>query len=253
MSDKKKTEEELQQNKTLAVTGDLDILRDTLLEELLNAQPFEFDLNADALYRQYRDSYTMQGNDAAADAFGRASALTGGYANSYARSVASQTYNDYMLQLQDKGLQIYDNAYDRYKQENDRKQELYKLVSDRADEEHSRLQAAEKQDYEREQDAQKAEHEKQQDLLFFAYKMAQLGDFSYLQQAGVDISALQQSAAQKENENEKISLTIQNTAEETYYYYGYNALVRYLDRQIAYGQITQKGKNQILKVLTGRT
>ncbi|MBE6812164.1 MAG: hypothetical protein E7523_04705 [Ruminococcaceae bacterium] len=253
MSNKKKNEEELLQEQSLdTVNGDPGILRDTLLEELLQTQPFEFDLNADALYRQYRDSYSRQGEDAAADAFGKAASLTGGYANSYAQSVAAQTYDDYMLALQDKGLQIYENAYDRYKQENDRKADLYKLISDREKEEYDRLQEAEQEAYEREQTAEKAAYDKQQDILSFAYKMAQLGDFSYLEAAGVDISDLQAAAKEKENAPEKISVTIQNTAEETYYYYGYAALLNYLNRQIAYGQISEKGKNQIIKALTGR-
>ncbi len=242
MSEKKKNEEELQQEQnSVVVAGDTRILRDTLLEELLNMQPFDFDLNADALYQQYRDSYARQGVDAAADAFGKAATLTGGYANSYAQTVAAQTYDDYMLRLQDKGLEIYENAYDRYQQEYDRKADLYDMVSKYEKEEYSRLQNAESEAY-----------EKQQDILSFAYKMAQLGDFSYLQEAGIDISALQAAAKEKEDAPEKISVTIQNTAEETYYYYGYSALVRYLDRQVAYGQLTEKGKNQVIKALTGR-
>ncbi len=240
-TNKKKDEELLQEQNSVVVAGDAGILRDSLLEELLNMQPFEFDLNADALYQQYRDSYVRQGTDAAADAFGKAATLTGGYANSYAQTVAAQTYDDYMLRLQDKGLEIYENAYDRYKQENDRKADLYDMVSKYEKEEYSRLQDAEKSDY-----------EKQQDALSFAYKMAQLGDFSYLQEVGIDISALQAAAKEKEDAPEKISVTIQNTAEETYYYYGYSALVRYLDRQVAYGQLTEKGKNQVIKALTGR-
>ncbi|MBR2415009.1 MAG: hypothetical protein IKB13_10960 [Clostridia bacterium] len=253
MSNKKKPEEELlPEQAASAVKGDLGILRDALLEELLHTQPFEFDLNADALYRQYRDSYSLRGEESAADAFGKAVSLTGGYANSYAQSVAAQTYDDYMLKLQDKGLQIYENAYDRYKQENDRKADIYKMISSREEEEYARLQDAEKEAYKREQESQKADYEKQQDALSFAYKMAQLGDFSYLQEAGIDISALLSAAKEKENAPEKISVTIQNTAEETYYTYGYAALVRYLDRQISYGQITEKGKSQILKALTGR-
>ncbi len=242
MTDKKKTEEELlQEQPSVTVKGDAGLLRDKLLEELLNMKPFEFDLNADALYRQYRDFYSRQGEEAAADAFGKATTLTGGYANSYAQTVAAQTYDDYMLALQDKGLEIYENAYDRYRQEYDRNADLYKMASDR-----------EKSEYERLQDAEKTAYDKQQDILSFAYKMAQIGDFSYLKAAGIDISDLQAAANEKENAPEKISVTIQNTAEETYYYYGYSALVLYLNRQIAYGQITEKGKNQIIKALTGR-
>ena len=82
--------------------------------------------------------------------------------------------------------------------------------------------------------------------------MAQMGDLSYLKNMGVDVSSLEALAAEKENEPEKISVSIQNAAEETYYTAGYSALVRYLDRQIVYGQLTEKGKAQIIKALTGR-
>lgn len=243
MSIKKKTEDELPAvEQATTPKPDYAVMREELLDGLLNAQPFAFDLNADALYRQYKDSYTRQGADAAQNAFGKAASLTGGYGNSYAQSVAAQTYNDYMLALQDKGLQLYENAYDRYAYELDRKADLFKKAD-----------ALEQEEYDRAQDAQKQTYDRQQDALAFAYKMAQLGDFSYLKEIGIDVSQLESAAQKLEDAPEKISVTIQNTAQETYYTYGYMALVYYLDLQIAYGQITEKGKNQVLKALTGRT
>ena len=104
MSDSKKKEEELLQEETSASGAtDYALMRDTLLQELLDTPNFTFDLNADALYQQYRNSYMRQGREAAGDAFGKAASLTGGYANSYAQTVAAQTYDSYMLALQDKG------------------------------------------------------------------------------------------------------------------------------------------------------
>ena len=264
MSDSKKKEEELLQTEAAVQdTTDYALLRDSLLQELLDTPEFTFDLNADALYQQYRNSYMRQGREAAGDAFGKAASLTGGYANSYAQTVAAQTYDDYMLALQDKGMQIYENAYDRYTDENERKAALYKSVKEREetqyerqkDEEntaYNRQQAEEKLAYDRLQDAEDEKYKKEQDLLSFAYKMAQLGDLSYLKSMGVDVSALEAIAKEKENEPEKISVSIQNGAEETYYTYGYVALLAYLNRQIAYGQLTEKGKNQIIKALTTR-
>lgn len=253
MSTKKKTEEELlQQSLTDGNVTDYAAMRDELLDELLTAEPFAFDLNTDALYRQYRDAYTRQGADAAGDAFGKASALTGGYANSYAQSVAAQTFNDYMLALQDKGLQLYENAYDRYRDEADRKAQLYEIADSLEREEYERAKENEQTEYERQQENAKISYDREQDTLSFAYKMAQLGDFSYLKKAGIDVSELEAAAKQEETQPEKISATIQNTAQETYYSYGYSALVYYLNLQIAYGQITEKGKQQVIQALTGR-
>ncbi len=257
MSSKKKTEGELlaaEQQKT-----DYAAMRKELLDGLLNAQPFAFDLNADALYRQYKDAYTRQGLDAAQDIFGKAATLTGGYGNSYAQSVAAQIYNEYMLSLQDKGLQIYENAYDRYQDELDRRYDLFKTTDNLEQEEYDRAQdalkredALEQKEYDRNQDALKQSEDRRQNTLSFAYKMAQLGDFSYLRELGVDVTQLENAAKQEADAPEKISVTVQNTAQETYYTYGYAALVYYLNMQIAYGQITEKGKTQVLKALTGR-
>lgn len=295
MSARKKDEEELLQAEKAEKT-DYAAMRDELLEGLLQAEPFAFDLNTDALYNQYRDLYIRQGNDAAGNAFGKAASLTGGYANSYADSIAAQTYNDYMLALQDKGQQLYDRAYDRYRDGIDRKTDLYTMADSLEREEYDRSVQQEKTDYERrrdeeqtaydrekyaeqtayerekyaektdyerqkyeqekayehQQDSTAADYESKQDMLSFALKMAQMGDFSFLKNIGVDVSVLEANAKKQANAPEKISVTIQNNAEEIYYYNGYNSLVRYLNRQIAYGQITEAGKQQVIKALTGR-
>lgn len=275
MSSKKKTDAQLLAEEQQKV--DYAAVRKELLDGLLNAQPFAFDLNADALYRQYKDSYTRQGLDAAQNLFGKAATMTGGFGNSYAQSVAAQTYNDYMLSLQDKGLQIYENAYDRYQDDLDRKADLFRIADNLEQEEYDRAQdalkredaleqkeydreldalkredALEQKEYDREQDALKQSEESRQNTLSFAFKMAQLGDFSYLKELGMDITQLENAAKQESDAPEKISVSIQNTAQETYYTYGYAALVYYLNLQIAYGQITEKGKAQVLKALTGR-
>ncbi len=250
-------------------------MRDELLESLLQAEPFEFDLNTDALYRQYRDSYTKQGLAAARNAYAGATALTGGYANSYAESASAQAYNSYMDKLNERGMQLYDAAYERYTDANSDRLTLLKLLDsmdkeeydrerdakederkaeqtayDRAQDEKEEQQQAEQTQYDRDKDAYEAEQDKQKTNYDFAFKMAQLGDYSYLKKLGVDVSDLEKAAAEKANAPEKISVTIQNTAEETYYYYGYYSLVRYLNRQIAYGQLTEKGKQQIIDALT---
>lgn len=49
-----------------------------------------------ALYDYYRDLYERQGRLAREDAAGRAAAMTGGQANSYAETAGEQTYNAYL-------------------------------------------------------------------------------------------------------------------------------------------------------------
>lgn len=87
------------------------------LNRILNREPFEYDINADALYQQYKDQYIRNAQLASKDAMGRASAMTGGYGNTYAQSVANQAYNEQMNALDDRIPELYNAAYDRYQAE----------------------------------------------------------------------------------------------------------------------------------------
>ena len=101
----------------------LRLLRDEALEAYLNREDFRYDLNADALYQQYKDRYVQMGRDAMQDTMGQAAALTGGYGSSYAQNVGQQAYQNYLLQLGDVMPELYQLAYDRYR---DRGDALYK-------------------------------------------------------------------------------------------------------------------------------
>lgn len=87
------------------------------LDAYKNRGKFSYDLNGDALYKQYKDQYVNQGKQAMMDAMGQASAMTGGYGNSYAQTVGQQTYQGYLQGLNDKIPELYQLAYDRYEQE----------------------------------------------------------------------------------------------------------------------------------------
>lgn len=93
---------------------------------LENREKFSYDVNGDALYQQYKDQYTTQGNMAMMDTMGQAAAMTGGYGNSYAQSVGQQTYQGYMQQLTDKIPELWQMAYNKYNQEG---QELKDRIS----------------------------------------------------------------------------------------------------------------------------
>ena len=108
------------------------------MQKVLNRDKFRYDLNGDALYQQYKDRYIQQGKQAMMDTIGQASALTGGYGNSYAQQAGQQTYQGYLQGLNDKVPELYRLALDRYNQEGTDLLNKYGLLSDQYDKEYSR-------------------------------------------------------------------------------------------------------------------
>lgn len=108
---------------------------DDIYNKIMNREEFSYDLNGDALYQQYKDQYTAQGQMAMMDTMGQAQAMTGGYGNSYAQSVGQQAYQGYLQQLNDKVPELYQLALNQYNQE---EQSLYNqaalLAQHKADE-----------------------------------------------------------------------------------------------------------------------
>ncbi len=92
------------------------------INQILNRDKFSYDVNADALYQQYKDQYVRQGQLAMMDTMGQAAALTGGYGSSYGQSVGQQAYQAYLQQLNDVVPELYGMALDQYNQEG---QQLY--------------------------------------------------------------------------------------------------------------------------------
>ena len=95
---------------------------DETMNKILNREDFSYDFNGDALYQQYKDMYKKQAKMASEDTIGQASAMTGGYGNSYAQTVGNQAYQASLEQLNDVVPELYQMAYDRYNQEG---QDLY--------------------------------------------------------------------------------------------------------------------------------
>ena len=108
------------------------------ISEYENRPKFNYDINADALYQQYKDIYTQQGEMARQDAIGQASAMTGGYGNSYAQSVGQQAYNQHINQLNNIIPDLYQLAYDQYNQEGQNILNKASLMSDIIAQEYSR-------------------------------------------------------------------------------------------------------------------
>ena len=105
---------------------------------IINREKFQYNLDDDALYKQYADKYMAAGKLAMKNTMGQAAALTGGYGSSYGQAVGQQTYDSYLQGLNDKALEFYDRAYGRYQDEGDRLKDAYGLAKDMADTEYGR-------------------------------------------------------------------------------------------------------------------
>lgn len=88
-----------------------------VIQKIMNREEFSYDLNGDALYQQYKDKATTQGQMAMMDTIGEAAALTGGYSNSYAQNVGQQAYQGHLQQLNDIVPELYQLAMNQYNQE----------------------------------------------------------------------------------------------------------------------------------------
>lgn len=109
-----------------------------IMDQYLNRDKFSYDLNSDALYKQYADQYQLMGQQAMMDTMGQAQAMTGGYGNSYAQSVGQQAYQGYLQKLNEVVPELYKMAYDRYNQEGQDMLNQYGLLSSQDELEYGR-------------------------------------------------------------------------------------------------------------------
>lgn len=86
----------------------------SLMGQINDRKPFEFDLDKDALYQQYKDQYTRLGQQAMKDTIGQAAGLTGGYSSSYAQNVGQQAYDDHLTKLNAVVPDLYAQARSAY-------------------------------------------------------------------------------------------------------------------------------------------
>ena len=97
-----------------------------IYNKITNRDPFQYDLNGDMLYQQYKDQYVNLGQLAMMDTMGQAAGLTGGYSNTYAQNAGQQAYQAYLQKLNDVVPELYSMARDQYNQET---QDLYNQFS----------------------------------------------------------------------------------------------------------------------------
>lgn len=139
------------QTKAPSYAGTFQSQLDDLQNQIMNGQKFEFDMNNDALYQQYRDLYQKNAQKAMEDTMGQAAMLTGGYGNSYAVTAGNQAYNNQMDQLNAVALDIYDRRYNEHRDNMSDLYNRYALLQERDATEYSRSRD-DLSDYERVQD-----------------------------------------------------------------------------------------------------
>ena len=141
---------------------------------ITNRQPFTYDVNGDALYQQYRDKYIQGGKMAMKDTMGQAAALTGGYGSSYGQAVGQQQYDAYLQNLNDVIPQLYDTAYQRYRDQGNDLEKQYAMLGELSADEYNKYRDQMSdyrynQEWQAQQDA--VAYSKQQDAYNRMYNM----------------------------------------------------------------------------------
>ena len=111
---------------------------DGIVNKILNREKFNYDLNGDALYQQYKDTAMMQGKLGMMDVMGQASAMTGGHSNSWAQTAGQKTMQTQLQGLNDKIPQLYQMALDTYNRQGEDLYQKYNLVGTQEDQDYGR-------------------------------------------------------------------------------------------------------------------
>ena len=88
-----------------------------LYNQIVNRDPFNYDVNEDALYQQYARMYSENGRRAMEDTMGQTASLNGGYGSSYGSTASQQEYDRYMQQLNNVIPELYNQKYNEYQNE----------------------------------------------------------------------------------------------------------------------------------------
>lgn len=113
-----------------------------LYGQITNRPQFSYDPNSDPLYQSAKNQFVQNGRRAMEDTMGQAAGLTGGYNSSYAQNVGQQSYNDYMLKLNDEMRNYAQMAKANYDADTDRLYSQLNLAQGMADTEYARSRDA---------------------------------------------------------------------------------------------------------------
>lgn len=109
-----------------------------LLDAISGHKPFSYDVESDPLFSQYRKQYLREGKRAVEDTMGSFAGMTGGIPSSYAVTAAAQAGNYYNSQLSDRAAELYELAYNKYRDEYNKKLEKLNMYMNAEDLEYGR-------------------------------------------------------------------------------------------------------------------
>lgn len=155
------------------------------IAQILERKPMQYNFSGDPLYQMYKDSALAGSQTASADAMARAAALTGGYGNSYAATVANQAAQQQMAGLNEKIPELEQLARARYDAETNRLMNNYSILSALENQEYTRKWDEDKRQYDRDQDKLDREDEAYERKIKLAELAALYGDTSKLKELGI--------------------------------------------------------------------
>lgn len=154
---------------------------DQLLQQITNPEKFNYEFNGDNLFKAYSDLYDQKAQQANLNAQGAAAALTGGYGNSYAESVGQEAYQQQMMELLDKGLEMRNTAYQAYLDEQNQRLNQYGVLNAAEQAEYGRYrdtladwQREEEMAYNREFNERQLDYNRYMDQLNYYTGLAQI-------------------------------------------------------------------------------
>lgn len=111
---------------------------DGIMNQIMNREKFSYDMNGDAMYQQFKDQYIQQANLANQNAQAMNASLTGGYGSSYSQMAGQQAYAQQMQGLNDKSMELYQNALNQYMMEGDQLNNQYSMLANREAQDYAR-------------------------------------------------------------------------------------------------------------------
>lgn len=166
-----------------------------LLDTIVNRPAFSWDPEKDQNVQAYQKMYTREGKRATQDTLAAASLATGGAPSSYAVSAATQAGDYYAAQMADKMPELYQQAYNRYLDEYSRQVQNLGLVQQAEQLDYGKFQDRLSQyntdrafDYGVLTDELNSQRNDRLEALEKAQLAGQYGDYSFLQDLGIDTS-----------------------------------------------------------------
>ena len=110
-----------------------------MMDKIQNREDFQYDISTDTMFQNSLASAMVSGQSAMQDTIGQASALTGGYASTYATSAGNQAYNAYIQDAYNNLPEYYNMALEAYQMEGNEMYNQLAMLNEADTKEYGRL------------------------------------------------------------------------------------------------------------------